>query len=130
MTAPRRRTVIAGSAAVAATAGSGVATASTAHAAKAPTELLTRSRFSPLVGKAFTMSSTTGRWSVVLTAVDDLVPGGAPGAEKQFAATFSASGGGVTDGIYSFSRNGFTTTTLFVVADAAGRHSRGTVNRV
>ena len=130
MTAPRRRTVIAGTAAVAATAGSTVGTASAAHAAKAPVDLLTRSRFSPHVGKTFTMTSGSARWSVVLSTVEDLSPGGAPGSEKQFAATFSGSSGGVRDGVYALSRSGFTTTSLFVVADPTGRHSRATVNRV
>lgn len=114
MSAPRRRTVIAGAAAAVATATTTTATASSAYAAKAPADLLRRSRFTPQVGSTFTMTSSAGSWSVVLKSVDDLRPGGASGAEKQFAAAFSGAGPG--DGVYSFARKGFTTTALFVVA--------------
>lgn len=124
----RRRSVIAATAAAAA----GTATASPAQAAKASTDLLSRSRFSPLVGSTFTMTSAAGSSSVVLSAVGDLVPGGSPGSDRQFAASFTGGSGGRArpDGVYTFSRKGFTATALFVVAAADGTHWRATVNRV
>jgi secreted PhoX family phosphatase len=127
----RRRSVIAGTAAAAA-AGTATVTASPAQAAKATTDLLSRSRFSPLVGSTFTMSSATGSSTVVLSAVGDLVPGGSPGSDRQFAASFTGASGGPAraDGVYTFSRKGFTATALFVVAAADGTHWRATVNRV
>ena len=124
MTAPRRRTVLTGTAATAVVGAMGTGTASTAHAARQATDLLRRSRFTQHVGSTFTMTSAAGRWSVMLVAVADLAPGGVPGAEKQFAAAFSGAGPG--DGVYSFARKGFAATPLFVVA---GRGSRlATVN--
>lgn len=125
----RRRSVIAGTAAAAAT-GTAAVTASPAHAAKASTDLLSRSRFSPLVGSTFTMTSAAGTSSVVLSAVGDLTPGGSPGSDRQFAASFTGSGGPRPDGLYTFSRKGFTATTLFVVASADRTHWRATVNRI
>lgn len=118
MSAPRRRTVVAAAVAAAATATTTVATASVAHAAKAPADLMRRSRFTQHVRSTFTMTSGAGRWSVVLASLDDLVPGGAPGAEKQFAATFTGAAPG--DGVYTFARKGFTATALFVVAGRDG----------
>lgn len=118
MSAPRRRTVIAGAAAVAATGATATATASSAQAAKQQTDLLRRSRFTPHVGSTFTSSSATGRWSVVLESVADLGPGGVAGGEKQFALSFTGALPG--DGVYTFARKGFTATPLFVVS-ARGR---------
>ena len=119
-----RRTFIAAVAAAVATATS--PTAASAQTAKAPTDLMRRSRFTQHVGSTFTMTSSAGRWSVALKAVEDLAPGGSPGAEKQFAAAFS--GGGPGDGVYTFYRKGFTPTALFVVASSGSR--RATVNCV
>jgi hypothetical protein len=118
MSAPRRRTVIIGAAAAAATATTTVGTASAAYAAKAPVDLMRRSRFTQHVRSTFTMTSSRGRWSVVLTSLDDLVPGGAPGADKQFAAIFTGATPG--DGVYTFARKGFTATALFVVSGRDG----------
>lgn len=126
MTALRRRTFIAAAAAAVATVTTTTATSATAASAKAPTDLMRRSRFTQHVGSTFTMTSSAGRWIVALEAVEDLAPGGSPGAEKQFAAAFS--GGGPGDGVYTFSRKGFTPTALFVVASSASR--RATVNCV
>lgn len=117
MTAPPRRTVISGSA-VAVVGAVGAGTAPAAHAARPATDLLRRSRFTQHVGSTFTMTSPAGRWSVVLDAVEDLAPGGVPGAEKQFAAAFSGAGPG--DGVYSFARKGFAATPLFIVAGGGG----------
>ncbi|HRA03853.1 MAG TPA: hypothetical protein PK963_00540 [Arachnia sp.] len=125
MSAPGRRTVIAGAAAAAATTTT-VGTASAAHAAKAPADLMRRSRFSQHLRSTFTMTSSAGRWSVVLASLDDLTPGGAAGSDKQFAATFTGAGPG--DGVYTFTRKGFTATSLFVVAGNDG--SVATVNCV
>ena len=127
----RRRTFLALAAAAVATATTTTATATSAFAALAqaatsPSDLMRRSRFTQHVGSTFTMTSSAGRWSVALEAVEDLAPGGSPGAEKQFAAAFS--GGGPGDGVYTFSRKGFTPTALFVVASSDSR--RATVNCV
>lgn len=124
MSALRRRTFIATTAAVVGAAAT--TTAGSAQAARAPTDLMRRSRFTPHVGSTFTMTSPAGRWAVALEAVEDLAPGGSPGAEKQFAAAFA--GGGPGDGVYTFSRKGFTPTALFVVASSNSR--RATVNCV
>jgi len=118
MSAPRRRAVITGAAAVAATGPMTTATASSAQAAKQQTDLLRRSRFTPHVGSTFTSTSAAGRWSVVLVSVADLGPGGVAGGEKQFAVSFTGTLPG--DGVYTFARKGFTATPLFVVA-ARGR---------
>lgn len=124
MSAPRRRTVVVGAAAAAATATTTGATASTAYAAKAPADLMRRSRFTQHLRSTFTMTSSAGRWSVVLASLDDLTPGGDPGADKQFAATFTGTLPG--DGVYTVARKGFTATPLFVVASRDG--SVATVN--
>lgn len=118
MSAPRRRTVLAGAAAAAATATTTVGTASAASAAKASADLMRRSRFTQHLRSTFTMTSSAGRWSVVLVSLDDLVPGGTPGADKQFAATFTGAVPG--DGVYALARKGFTATPLFVVAGRDG----------
>lgn len=126
MSAPPRRTVLAAAAAAAATATTTVGTASVAHAAKAPVDLMRRSRFTQHLRATFTLTSSAGRWSVVLASLDDLVPGGAAGADKQFSATFTGAVPG--DGVYSVTRKGFAATPLFVVA---GRDSAvATVNCV
>ena len=126
MSAPGRRTVITGAAAAAATATTTVGTASVAHAAKPAADLLRRSRFTQHLRSTFTMTSSAGRWSVVLASLDDLAPGGAAGSDKQFAATFTGARPG--DGVYTFARKGFTATPLFVVAGRDG--STATVNCV
>jgi hypothetical protein len=126
MSAPRRRTVLAAAAAAAATATTTVGTASVAHAARTPEDLMRRSRFTPHLRSAFTLTSSAGRWSVVLASLDDLVTGGAVGADKQFTATFTGAVPG--DGVYTVTRKGFTATPLFLVA---GRDSLvATVNCV
>jgi hypothetical protein len=117
MSAPRRRTVLAAAAAAAATATTTVGTASVAHAAKAPDDLMRRSRFTQHLRSTFTMTSSAGRWPVVLASLDDLVVGGAVGADKQFSATFTGAVPG--DGVYTVARKGFTATPLFVVAGQA-----------
>lgn len=118
MSAPRRRTVLAGAAAAAVTATTTVGRASAAHATKAPADLMRRSRFTRHLRSTFTVTSGAGRWSVVLASLDDLVPGGAPAADKQFAATFTGAVPG--DGVYTVARRGFTATPLFVVAGRDG----------
>lgn len=125
MSAPGRRTVIVGAAAAAATTTI-AGTAPAAHAAKAPADLMRRSRFSQHLRSTFTMTSSRGKWSVVLAALDDLAPGGSPGSDKQFAATFTGAVPG--DGVYTVTRKGFTATPLFVVAGNGG--SVATVNCV
>jgi long-subunit fatty acid transport protein len=126
MSAPGRRTVIAGAAAAAAAATTTVGTASAAHAAKAPVDLMRRSRFSQHLRSTFTMTSSSGRWSVVLASLDDLLAGGTVGSDTQFTASFTGAVPG--DGVYTVTRKGFTATPLFVVA---GRDSLvATVNRV
>ena len=117
MSAPRRRTVIAGAAALEATGATTTATASSAQAAAQQADLLRRSRFTPHVGSTFTSTSAAGRWSVVLESVADLEQGVA-GGEKQFAVSFTGTLPG--DGVYTFARKGFAATPLFVVA-ARGR---------
>jgi len=97
-----------------------------APGAKAPADLMRRSRFSQHLRSTFTMTSSRGRWSVVLASLDDLATGGSPGADKQFAATFTGAGPG--DGVYTFIRTGFTATPLFVAAGHDG--SVATVNCV
>ena len=69
-------------------------------------------------------TSSRGRSSVVLASLDDLAPGGSPGADKQFAATFTGAGPG--DGVYTFARRGFRATPLIVMAGRDG--SVATVN--
>ena len=85
-----------------------------------------RSRFSPAPAVDLHDDVEPGRWSVVLASLDDLATGGAPGADKQFAATFTGAVPG--DGVYTFARKGFTATALFVVAGRDG--SVATVNCV
>ena len=122
---PARRTVIAGTAGAVAVLTA--ATATPALAAQKPTDLLRRSRFAGQVGATFTMASAAGRRSVLLRAVADLGPGAPAGSEGQFSAAFE--GAGLTDGTYAFSRKGFASTTLFVVADPSGQRGLATVNR-
>ncbi|HSF98717.1 MAG TPA: hypothetical protein VLA55_08500 [Ornithinibacter sp.] len=126
MSAPRRRTVLAAAAAAAVTVTTTVGTASAAHAARAPDDLMRRSRFTQHLRSTFTLTSGAGRWSVVLASLDDLMTGGTVGSDTQFTATFTGAVPG--DGVYTATRKGFTATPLFVVA---GRDSLvATVNRV
>jgi hypothetical protein len=85
-------------------------------------DLYVRSRFTPLLGKAFTLNAKTGIWRVTLTEVADLAHP-ASGARHCFALTFRCSGAGPTQGSYSLRRSGFTSTTLFVVPSDAGRRT-------
>jgi hypothetical protein len=94
------------------------------------TDLYSRARFKPLVGKSFTLSSTAGSWSVTLSGIYDLA-GARKGADNAFGLTFRSSAGGPGHGTYRLSRSGFTTTTLFVVPSDVGRHYlQVIVNRV
>lgn len=98
-----------------------LASVRTAFAA-ATTALYTRSRFTPLLNKAFTLVDTSGSWSVVLTQVSDLAHA-AKGDNKRFGLTFRASVAGPPQGTYTLKRGGFTSTTLFVVPSDAGRRT-------
>lgn len=91
-------------------------------------DLYVRSRFTPLLGKAFTLNAKTGIWRVTLTEVADLAHP-ASGARHCFALTFRCRGVGPTQGSYSLRRSGFTSTTLFVVpSDAARRTYQAVIN--
>lgn len=100
----------------------------TAAAAKS-TNLMSRSRFSGLVGSTFTLSGDGTSWPCKLTDVADLL--GAPaGADGRFRLTFTTTGAGPGQGVRAFSRPGFTSTELFVVPDDARRQYVAIVNRI
>jgi hypothetical protein len=93
-----------------------------AVAATRAQDLYVRSRFTPLLGKAFTLNAKTGIWRVTLSEVADLAHP-ASGPRRCFALTFRCRGVGPTQGSYSLRRSGFTSTTLFVVPSDAGRRT-------
>lgn len=106
-----------------------LASVRTAFAA-ATTNLYTRSRFSPLINKSFTLVGATGSWSVVLTQVSDL-PQAAKGDNQRFGLTLRSSVSGPPQDTYTLKRGGFTSTTLFVVpSDATRRTYQAIINRV
>jgi len=97
--------------------------------AAATTNLYTRSRFTPLLNKAFTLTGATGSWSVTLTQVSNL-PQAASGDNYRFGLTFRTSVAGPPQGTFTLKRAGFTSTTLFVVPSDAGRRTyQAIVNR-
>lgn len=91
-------------------------------AAAATQDLYVRSRFTPLLNKAFTLNAKSGIWRVTLTEIADLAHP-ASGARHCFSLSFRCSGAGPTQGSYSLRRSGFTSTTLFVVPSDAGRRT-------
>jgi hypothetical protein len=101
-----------------------------ALAAPTAKNLYSRSRYVPQLNSPFTMTSGKASWSATLTTVADLQPGGVAGDDNRFALTFRTSKAGPSDGVYTVSRPGFTSTDLFVVADTSRTSFRATVNRI
>lgn len=104
-----------------------VAGAGTAAAAKAPVDLLSRSRWTSLVGSSFSATSTTSTWTGRLSAVDDLP--GSPGSDRRYALHFTSTTGSRED-TYGVSRPGFTTTPLHLVPGPTGKTWTAVVNRL
>jgi len=104
--------------------------AGTATAAKAPVDLLSRSRWSALVGSSFSVTSTTSTtstWSGRLSAVDDLT--GSPGSDRRYALHFTSTTGSRED-TYGVGRPGFATTPLHLVPGPTGKTWTAVVNRL
>ena len=110
-------------------AASVLAPVGSAVAAKSSANLLSRARFSGLVGSSFTLASGGQSWAGRLSTVGDLL--GAPvGDDGRFILTFTTSASGPGQGVHAFSRPGFTTTSLFVIPDSAHRGYVAVVNRI
>lgn len=97
--------------------------------AAVPTNLFARSRFTPLLNASFKMVGTTGTWAVTLAAIADLEPVVTAGDNDRFRLTFRTSARGPSEGVYSFRRAGFTSTSMFVVPDSTGRSYQAIINR-
>lgn len=131
MTDVSRRSVIgAGAAALAAGAlgvgGPLVGGPGTAHAAD-PTYtsadgLYRRSRYAAQRGRGFRLSGGGTQIRVRLTEVADL-PGETAGSETSFRLTFTSRTAGPPQGTYALRRDGFATTSMFVVPNDAGRRT-------
>ncbi len=104
-----------------------VAGAGTAAAAKAPVDLLSRSRWTSLVGSSFSAKSTTTTWTGRLSAVNDLP--GSPGSDRRYALHFTSTTSSRED-TYGISRSGFTTTPLHLVPGPTGKTWTAVVNRL
>ena len=98
-----------------------------AQAAKAPTDPLSRSRWTPYVGSTFTAKSATGSWSARLAAIDDLP--GSPGSDLRYALSFTSKTTGREDTV-SLSRAGFAATPLHLVPGSKGTTWTAVVNRL
>jgi len=98
-----------------------------AHAAKAPTDSLSRSRWAGSVGSTFSAKSTTSTWSVRLSAIEDLA--GSPGSDRRYALRFTSTVAG-RESTVSLSRAGFTATTLHLVPGLKGTTWTAVVNRL
>lgn len=122
----RRRVLQAVPAAAVATAVT-AAGAGTAEAAKAPVDLLSRSRWTALVGSSFSAKSATSAWTGRLSAVNDLP--GTPGSDRRYALHFTSTTGSRED-TYGVSRSGFTTTPLHIVPGPTGKTWTAVVNRL
>jgi len=102
---------------------------SEALAATASTNLYTRSRFTPHLNATFKMVSATATWSATLTRISDL-PFAPSGDNNRFGLTFHTSTAGPSQGVFTFRRNGFTATPIFVVpSEATNRYYQAVVNR-
>ncbi|TQM54615.1 DUF6916 family protein [Humibacillus xanthopallidus] len=99
----------------------------TALAAKAPTDPLSRSRWTPYVGSTFSAKSSTSTWSVRLAAVDDLP--GSPGSDRRYALRLTSAAAG-RESTVSLSRAGFAATTLHLVPGSNGTTWTAVVNRL
>jgi hypothetical protein len=78
--------------------------------------LYTRSRFTPLKRKGFSLVLGGRGIPVVLREIAD-IDGARAGAEEAFRLTFSAKGAPPAQGTYSLRRSGFAATSVFVVPD-------------
>jgi hypothetical protein len=126
MTRTSRRAVL--GAAASAVALAPLASAVRADAAVSTTRLYRRRRFSPLVGKSFTLAGRAGHWPVTLTEVTDL-SAGAAGDQHRFGLTFHCAAGGPLQDTYILRRSRFTDTTLFVVpSDPERRTYQAVIN--
>ena len=102
--------------------------AGTAGAAvKAPTNPLSRSRWTPLVGSTFTAASASTSWSARLASIDDLP--GSPGSDRRYALRFTSTSSRPEE-TYSLSRPGFSATPLHLVCGTTGRTWTAVVNRL
>jgi hypothetical protein len=106
-----------------------LAPGSEAFAAVAPQRRYTRSRFTPLRGRRFKLTSGSRSTTVTLAKVSDL-PYSRKGASGCFALTFRSATAGPPQGSYTLRRRGFAPTTLFVVpSDTSRRTYEAIVNR-
>lgn len=97
--------------------------------AAAVTNLYGRTRFTPLVGKTFTLSGADTSTTATLAQVSDLA-GAARNDNDRYCLTFRTATAGPPQGSYTLRRAGFTATTLFVVpSDATSRTYQAIVNR-
>lgn len=126
MTELSRRAVLqAGTLAVAALPFASMAAAEAATT----TNLYTRSRFTPYLNGAFTLTAGTSSWKVTLTEIGDLA-GAAAGDQNRFRLTFSTTSAGPSQQTCTLRRSGFTATPIFVVpVDATRRKYVAVVNR-
>jgi hypothetical protein len=111
----RRRTFLA------TIAGGAVAATGVGRAAAAVPAGIRRSTFTPQVGSTFSLAGPSGTVRAVLEDVDDLT-GATAGSDRAFALSFRcAPGTSVSDGTYSASCRG-TSTTLFLGVVERGRN--------
>lgn len=93
-----------------------------------------RSRFTPWIGSTFRMSGAGQDVDVVLTEVGDLSPVAKPDDASRFSLVFAAPAGHTrTDGIRTFSRDGFGTMALYVSPvgpDTEDRPYQAVINRL
>lgn len=101
-----------------------------ADAATTTKNLLSRSRFQQYLNSGFTLASGTAKWSATLIQVGDLVPTVVANDDNRFSLTFRTDKAGPTQGTYTFSRPGFTSTSLFVIPDPTRRYFQAVINRM
>jgi hypothetical protein len=93
-----------------------------------------RSRFTPWVGSAFRMTGAGDDVNVVLTEIGDLLPVARAQDEARFSLLFAAPAGHTpTDGVRTFSREGFGSIDMFVAPvgpDDADRPYEAIINRL
>jgi hypothetical protein len=93
-----------------------------------------RSRFTPWVGSTFRMTGAGEDVDVVLTEIGDLHPAARAQDEARFSLLFTAPAGHApTDGIASFSRDGFGAIDMFVTPvgpDSGDRPYEAIINRL
>lgn len=93
-----------------------VGTPAAAESVPAGEVALTRSLYTPAVGRRFVATSDARSIPIVLTGIEDIAGSAAPGDEHRFSLLFSAAGYAAEDGIYTLSCDDVPTTTLFLTA--------------